>query len=78
MIMRIALGLGIIGAAIVFYPDIKPVLDNVIATLVSTVPAIATFPRLVLDTMPYWLLAVVIICGVLLMIGGRGGGDGTQ
>ena len=69
MIIRIAMGLCVLLAILVMYTPFKPALESTVTTLLTTMTFSSAFSQTVFETMPYWILPLGIICGLLLIIG---------
>ena len=69
MIIRIAMGLCVLLAILVMYTPFKPAFEATVTTLLTTMTFSSAFSQTVFETMPYWILPLGIICGLLLIIG---------
>ena len=68
------MGVGLLFGILVLFPDIKVALESIISVLLEATPMSSDFAELVFTTMPYWGLAVIVICAVLWMLGSRNKG----
>ena len=67
---NVLLGIGLFALIIIVYPSLKPVLEDVAAIVLTIAPGAGAFETFIIDTIPYWGLAVAFLAAFLVMIRG--------
>ena len=65
--INILLGIGVFLLIIILYPSLKPVVDDLMTTILASAPGADAFSSFILTTTSYWGLVVALIAAVLIM-----------